>query len=68
MVVSGSEDQTIRVWDLRSCGLLQTIEVGACVNSIVFIAGRNIVAGTTMGLISVLLKLSTQDCLGTQRE
>jgi hypothetical protein len=55
VIVSGSWDNTICVWDLMSRELLRTIEVGAPLFSIMFVAPSTIVAGTNMGLIALQL-------------
>jgi WD40 repeat protein len=53
VIVSGSSDQSIRIWDLESLGLLRTIDVGAPVHSLAFTRPLTLVVGASMGQMPV---------------
>ena len=55
VIVSGSSDNSIRVWDTQSLGLLRTIDVGAPVLTLIFLLNSTLVVGTLRGLMPVCL-------------
>lgn len=50
IAVTGSEDQTVRIWDLRE-SRSSTIAVGAPIEALALIKPSGIVVGTSSGLL-----------------
>jgi WD40 repeat protein/DNA-binding SARP family transcriptional activator len=65
-IVSASNDRTMRVWDLPSGRLLQTIPVGGPVYSVEFVADQHVLA-TTPGPLTIFT-LDVDELLGIARD
>jgi WD40 repeat protein len=57
LIISGSDDCIIRIWDLDTLRLIQSIDLGASIASVAFLPNSTVVVGTAMGLIAIRLHI-----------